>query len=294
MELGPGLRWAIETCRSATPGPAAAFVDGALFEPRDLVEFIPGDELAELCENDLIQLVDGKARFAFRCTSHNNLVSVMPPDQRVSADYVHMNSDTFWLLDLIWKHADPGEYAVELGTGNAIVAAHLVARYQRVLASDLPGPWLQYAQLTLAANAGRGRPSAAIACDVASALRPGSLDLVAANSPWSPAPPLDAEGNEMTFMAGGETGTELPARFLREGAALLRPGGTAITLCLDPTFDDGTRPLTPVLDDLRSQGYQVECIDSAVFDPQMVTQRLRKRSLPDLAHARHLAVVVKA
>jgi methylase of polypeptide subunit release factors len=162
-----------------------------------------------------------------------------------------------------------------------------------VLATDLPGPWLEFAQLTLAANAGRGRPSAAIACDVATALRPASFDLVAANSPWSPAPPIDVDGKELTFMARGSTGTELPARFLREGAALLRPGGTAITLCLDPEFDDGSRPLVPVLNELRADGYEVECVDSPVFPTAIVTERLRKNRLPTLRHARHLAVIVR-
>jgi len=152
---------------------------------------------------------------------------------------------------------------------------------------------MKYAQMTLAANAGRGRPSAAIACDVATALRPRSFDLVAANSPWSSAVPLDDDGNELTFMAGGSTGTELPARFLLEGAELLRPGGTAITLCLDPDFEDGSRPLEPVLDKLRENGLSVQCIASQVFPDDIVTERLRKNRLPTLTRARHIAVIVK-
>ena len=227
------------------------------------------------------------------CTNYNNLVSVMPSRQNVGADFVHINGDTFWLLELVWKHGRPGQAAVELGAGNAIVAAHMVARYQLVLATDLAGPWLKYAQLTLAANAGRGRPSAAIACDVATALRPQSFDLVAANAPWSPSAPIDDDGNEMTFMAGGDTGTELPSRFLRESAALLRPGGIAITLCLDPEFEDGSRPLQPVLQDLRDQGYSVECVDSPVFTTDIVTERLRKNRLPTLRRARHIAVLTR-
>ena len=294
MELGAGLRWAVESCRSAEPGPAAAFANGALFDPDDLSEFIPPDALADLCEQDLIYLTDGKAQCVYECTNHNNLVSIRPSRQDVDAGFVHVNTDTFWLLQLIWEHTQAGNYAVELGTGNAIVAAHLVARFRHVLATDLPGPWLKYAQLTLAANAGRGRPSAAIACDVATALRPRSFDLVAANSPWSPAPPTDVDGKELTFMAGGSTGTELPSRFLREGAALLRPGGTAITLCLDPEFEDGSQPLKPVLHELQADGYTVECVESTVFPTDVVTERLRINRLPTLRRARHIAVIVRS
>ena len=288
-----GLRWAVEACRSAEPGPAAAFAGGALFAPEDLARFVPTDVLQDLCARDQIYLASDKAQFIFTCTNYNNLVSIMPTRQDVTADFVHVNGDTFWLLQLVWEHGTPGQRAVELGAGNAIVAAHMVARYHTVLATDLPGPWLHYAQLTLAANAGRGRPSAAVACDVATALRPGSFDLVAANSPWSPAAPTDRDGNELTFMAGGSTGTELPARFLRESAALLRPGGVAITLCLDPEFEDGSRPLMPVLDELRSQGYALACIDSPVFPTDTVTERLRANRLPTLRSARHIAVVVR-
>lgn len=294
VQLGPGLRWAVETCRSSTAGPALNFTRGEAAATHGLDEFVPADALADLRAQGHITEENGTARLGVQCANFNNLVSVMPVEQDVGTDYVHLNSDTFWLIHLVWKHAKAGDCAVELGAGNAIIAAFLVARYRRVLATDLPGPWLRYAQLTLAANAGRGRPSAAIACDVASALRPESFDLVAANAPWSPAVPLSADGKELTFMAGGDTGTELPSRFLRDGARLLRPGGVAITLCLDPEFEDGSRPLSPVLDELRGDGYQVECIPSEVFPDEVVTERLRANRLPTLRRARHLAVIVRA
>ncbi len=291
--IGPGLRWVIEACRAGDLTAADIFSQGASCAESDLAGFVPTETLADLDANRLIERRDGTARLTIRCNNFNNLVSIMPAEQKLGADFVHLNADTMWLVRLVWKHATPGITAVELGTGNGIVAAHLVARYRRVLATDLPGPWLRYAQLTLEANAGRGRPSAVVACDVASALRPRSFDLVAANTPWSPAPPPDDDGKEMTFMAGGDTGTELPARFLREGAELLRPGGTAIMLCFDPEFEDGSRPLVPVLDGLVADGYRVECVDSEVFEPDWVTERLRSKRLPTLKHGRHLAVIIR-
>ena len=202
-EIGVGLRWAVEACRSADCGSADRFAQGEPHNQAELAEFMPRDVLADLDKRGLIARREGIAQLRVRCHNFNDLVSVMPLQQTMDADFVHLNSDTFWLLQLVWEHGGTGNYAVELGTGNGIVAAHMVARYRRVLATDVKGPWLGYAQLTLAANAGRGRPSAVVACDVATALRPGMFDLVAANSPWSPAVPVDEDGNALTFMAGG-------------------------------------------------------------------------------------------
>ena len=291
-EIGVGLRWAIEACRSAERSPADIFSQGGRCSEEDLARFIPVEALEDLDERQLIVRCHGTAQLTVTCHNFNNLVSVMPTHQDVDADFVHLNGDTFRLLKLIWKHGASGNYAVELGTGNGIVAAHMVARYKRVLATDLNGPWLHYARLTLAANAGRGRPSTVVASDVASALRPGQFDLVAANSPWSPAVPADDEGREVTFMAGGPTGTELPERFLRESAALLAPGGVSITLCFDPIFEDGSRPLMPILDELRSD-FEVECVDSEVWEPELITERLQANRLPNLAYGRHLAVITR-
>lgn len=293
MILGRGLRWAVEACRVADDSPADRFARGEAIAERELAELVPAAELADLERHELVVHRNGEAHLSIRCQNFNDLVSVLPREQRIDADFVHLNVDTGWLIHLAWHHASPGQYAVELAAGNAIVAAHLVARYRRVIATDVPGPWLRYAQLTLAANAARGRPSGVVVCDVAAGLRRSSFDLVVSNPPWSPAPPPDAGGNRITFMDGGPTGTELPARFLREGAALLRPGGTAITLCFDPTFDDGSRPLFDVLAEIRADGYTVETVDSPVFDTDQVTSRLRAHRLPTLKQGRHLAVIVR-
>jgi len=294
MMLGPGLRWAVEACRVGDGSPADRFARGDSLQIGELEQLLAPGELADLEREGLLVRSDGEAHLALRCQNFNDLVSVMPRAQEVDADFVHLNIDTGWLIDLAWRHARPGEYAVELAAGNAIVAAHLVARYKRVMATDVPGPWLRFAALTLAANAARGRPSGVVVSDVAAALRPESFDLVVSNPPWSPAAPPDASGKSITFMDGGPTGTELPARFLREGAPLLRPGGTAITLCFDPLFEDGSRPLYDVLEELRAGGYDVETIDSPVFPSDVVTERLRARRLPTLKQGRHLAVVVHA
>lgn len=293
MTIGPGLRWAVESCRRGDGSVADRFAGGEPVPERAFESTVPAEARAALEGEQLLERVDGSVELRLRCLNINDLVAIMPRSQRIDADFVHLNVDTLWLIQLAWQHAAPGERAVELAAGNAIAAAHLVARYRRVIATDVPGPWLRYARLTLAANAARGRPSAVVVSDVAAALRPGAFDLVISNPPWSPAAPPDAAGNTITFMDGGPTGTELPARFLREGAELLRPGGTAITLCFDPTFDDGHQPLQDIIEDLRAAGLGVEIVDSPVFETDLVTTRLRARRLPTLRRGRHVAVIVR-
>lgn len=293
MEIGIGLRWVVEACRRNDDSAGDLFACGHTCAEAHLGDFMPAEVRADLEAGGLLTRTDdGAVRLTLRCHNVNNLVSIVPYDQGFDAGFVHVNADTGWLVNLAWQHGEPGDAAVELAAGNAIAAAHLVARYKRVVATDVPGPWLRFAQLTLAANAARGRPSGVVVSDVAAALRPAAFDLVIANPPWSPAAPKDVDGRTITFMDGGPTGTELPARFLREGPSLLRRGGTAITLCFDPWFEDGRRPLLEVLDDIRADGFGVETIDSPIFPTDEVTARLRERRLPTLKQGRHLAVVV--
>ena len=69
---------------------------------------------------------------------------------------------------------------------------------------------------------------------------------MAANTPWVPAS-ADADTPVSTYANGGRDGLELPARFLVEGAALLRPGGVAVLLALHVVRTDGARPLLEAL-----------------------------------------------
>lgn len=292
-EIGPGLRWVVEACRNSDDEALCRIAAGADVGPGELKRSLPAGVLADLENEGLVATTDeGLRHLSVSCVSVRGLVSLLPARQQVGADFVHLNGDSFWLIQLAWRHGSPGTWAAELGTGNGFIAAHLVAKYRRVIATDLPGPWMRYARMTLAANRGRGRPTGVIACDIASALRPGMFDLVVSNTPWSPNPGLDEDGNVQTFMDGGPTGTELPSRFIREAMDLLAPGGVAIMACLDTTFDDGSRPLQPVLDEVVDRGFGLEIEESPLFPPELITPSLRAERLPDLRHALHMAAVI--
>ncbi len=158
----------------------------------------------------------------------------------------YVGADSAHLVDAVLRLAPHGDRAAELGTGTGLLAALLARRYRVVVATDVAADVALAAAVTLALNpAPEGHGAGAAVADVAAGLRPATFDLVAANAPWVPhdgfgtAPPL--------FANGGETGSELPRRFLVEGAALLRPGGVAVTLGLDTTLRDGRRPLQDVV-----------------------------------------------
>ena len=291
------LRYVCEVVRADPDGPVACFARGGIAS-RDSVERRLGSVRVAALEhegwlrpNDSADGRDG-VQLTVSLEVFNGLISVLPVEQDLGADYVHVNSDSFWLLDLVWEHASGGTWAAELGIGNGIVAAHLAAKYTRVVGTDLAGPWIRYAQLTLEANEARGRPTGAVVTDVGSGLRRGVFDLVVSNTPWSPSSPVDDDGRAMTFMAGGPTGTELPSRFLLDAADLLAPGGLAILLCFDPTFDDGSRPLQRTLDEIGARGHRVELIDSPIMPPELITPRLQAR-LPRLRHGAHVAVLIR-
>ena len=129
--------------------------------------------------------------------------------------------------------------------------------------------------------------------DVASGLRTRSFDLVAANTPWVPAS-NDPDSPAGIYANGGRDGFELPARFLIEGAALLRPGGVAVLLALHVVRTDGARPLLELCGMLEQEGFSVALVPTPLNRsfPQLSTKTLAR--CPDLVEAVHVAVVVGA
>jgi methylase of polypeptide subunit release factors len=291
--VGPGLRWVVEQCRAGDDRPGFdRFQWGASLDADDFDRIVPSTVHAELEQEGMLQQDSDGIRLAVSCNSINGIVSIMPADQAVDADHVHLNIDTIWLLKLIWRLVEPGGRAADLGTGSGLIAAYLIARFNQVVATDIHRPSLWYAQLTLDANRVRGRDSSLVCTDIAAGLRPGSFDLVVANPPWSPAFPQDDRGRVVTFADGGPSGTELPSRFLHQSADLLTPRGTAIVLALDPTFDDGRRPLMDTINDLQGRGLHVEVLTSEIFAQGVVFGGLSKR-VDDLVAADHVAIVIK-
>ena len=186
------------------------------------------------------------------------------------------------------------ERAADLGAGTGVLAAILARTYATVLATDLAPRAAAAANLTLRLNV-RASTSASAQWSRTAAWSsvPCSFDLVTVNPPWVP-DAVDAEVSQRVFADGGPTGAELPSRFLREGATLLRPGGIAIVLALDVLFADGERPIRAVCTDLEAGGFTTAIVPTplARMLPDLVTTIHARQ--PRIVDAEHVAAVVAA
>jgi hypothetical protein len=260
--------------------------------PRADVEHVLGIYVVELLLTDgLLQARADMVRLAVAILGTRDMLTVAP-DLGGGKDGVYLGLDSAYLIEIALRLAPTGERAADLGTGTGLLAAVLSRRYRAVVATDVLGRSATAAQLTLALNDRQeGHIWGTVVCDLANGLRPGSFDLVTANPPWVPTPPLPGKRRRL-YRDGGPTGVESPARFLQAGAALLRMGGVSVTLALDVTMDGGRRPLREVCAHLESLGNA-----TAIF-PTPVNQRFpelpaRMCALhPALVDAAHVAIVV--
>jgi release factor glutamine methyltransferase len=216
------------------------------------------------------------------------------PDAGHRPDMVYIGPDSPLLVEVVLRLAPRGERAVDLGTGTGLLAAALSRRYRCVVATDIVRRAAEAARCTMMLN---DRPPGHVwltaQTDVTCGLRTRSFDLVAANTPWVPAS-VDADTPVSIYANGGRDGLELPARFLVEGAALLRPGGVAVLLALHVVRTDGARPLMELCGNLEQEGYSVAVVPTPLNRtfPQLSTKTLAR--CPDLVEAIHVAVVIGA
>jgi release factor glutamine methyltransferase len=118
---------------------------------------------------------------------------------------------------------------VDIGTGSGAIAATLALETgARVIGTDV-----SVAALRVAAENGRrlGASVTWAACDLGSALRTSSFDLVVSNPPYVPAsdkPTLQREVRDYEpeiALYGGDDGLEVYRRLIPEAERLLTPGG---------------------------------------------------------------------
>jgi len=280
---------------TAGGGPLVELTAGAP-RPAACVRDSLGEVLFGALEREgLLELTADGAEVAARVrllTSPDFVVAA--PDTGHRSDLVYVGPDTSVLVEAALRLAPSGERAVDLGTGAGLVAAALSPRYRCVVATDIVQRATEVAGWTLMLN---DRPPGhvwlTVQADVTRGLRKRSFDLVVANTPWVPASP-DPDAPARVYADGGRDGIELPARFLMEGAALLRPGGLAVMLALHAVRADGRRPLLERCGVLERDGFTVAVLPTTLnttydeLSPKVLTR------CPDLVEVVHVAVVVGA
>lgn len=125
--------------------------------------------------------------------------------------------------------------AADLGTGSGAIAIALATEVPgtRVWAVDISAPALDLARENAAAN-GALAAITFVQADAGAALPEltGRCDVVVSNPPYVPPetphePEVDADP-QLALAGGGPRGLDLPVRFLRRAAELVRPGGTVV------------------------------------------------------------------
>jgi release factor glutamine methyltransferase len=112
-----------------------------------------------------------------------------------------------------------------------------------------------------------------VACDLASALASGALDLLVSNPPYVPlrdAPGLQREVRDYephVALFAGETGLEIYARLVKEAERVLRPGGTLV-------MELGFRTSGPVREMLGPVWQDVQIVPDLAGIPRVLAARL--------------------
>ena len=230
---------------------------------------------------------------SFEVLSDGKAMAILPfldSADDVPIDSVYAGTDTWLLRDQAWKYGLHGKRAIDLGTGTGLVAAFLTSRYKTVVATDINQRATQTAQLSreLLPETAKSRMHV-VANDVAAGIQPGIFDFVCVNAPWVPAHRADGR----IYSQGGETGFELPRRFILEGTELLAPGGTFIALCAELSFTDGSNPLREMLDDLEQNGFVTFIEPTPAPHPFHTAADRTAETLPGLETARHVTAVIQ-
>ena len=236
---------------------------------------------------------ESRFSLSFEVLSDGKAMAILPflgSADDVPIDSVYAGADTWLLRDQAWKYALHGKRAIDLGTGTGLVAAFLTSRYETVLATDINQRATRTAQLSreLLPESKKSRMHV-ITNNVAAGLRPGTFDFVCINAPWVPA--HRAEGR--IYSQGGESGFELPRRFILEGTELLTPGGVFIALCADLTFLDGTNPLRDLIEGFERKGFATLVEPTPAPHPFHAAADGTAETLPGLKSARHVTVVIQ-
>jgi methylase of polypeptide subunit release factors len=250
-------------------------------------------DVERLAAAGALDLRDGTVVPRFAVFARDATLVLLPRDDGFAPHRVYFGRDSVWLAEIAGQVRSGGGAAADLGTGAGAVAALLAHRYARFVATDVAPRTAASAAITMALNPrADGRPAGAVClADVACGLRPGSFDLVTANPPWVP-DRRDGSASR-TYSAGGSSGFELPRRFMVEAAELLAPGGVAVVLGIDATWDDGSRPLPALVRGLRRLGYEVavqpteQAVMWPTFESDMTTW------FPRMATVAHVAVLIR-
>jgi release factor glutamine methyltransferase len=188
----------------------------------------------------------------------------------VSSDVLIPRPETEHLVEAAIAKIQPDDTVLDIGAGSGAIAITLALETQaRVLATDISTSAL----LVAAANALRLEAQVAfLACDLASCLRPSSIDLLVSNPPYVPRtdqPSLQREVRDWepeVALFAGPSGLEIYTRIIEQARTVVRPGGWLL-------FELGYNSLGPVRDMLGAAWEAVEIRNDLAGLPRVLEAR---------------------
>jgi len=136
----------------------------------------------------------------------------------VSPDVYNPSDDSYLLLKVV--EVSPDGSFLEVGTGTGLVAVHAAKLGAKVTAVDINPHAVDCAKRNAARNNVRLE---VVHGDLFDKI-PGSFDVIAFNPPYLPGEPTSTTWIEKAW-SGGDEGSEVAVRFLRDAWRHLNPGG---------------------------------------------------------------------
>lgn len=179
---------------------------------------------------------------------------------------VFFGPDTYRYCTLLRRAVTTATRVVDIGCGSGVGGLCLADRVERIVLADINEVALSLARVN-AQLAGVADRVQIVACDLFASVH-GALDLVIANPPY-----LHDPGHRVYRDGGGELGTGLGVRIVREGLARLTSGGRLILYTGAPIVDGEDRvraAIAPILDPAAVH-WTYEEIDPDVFGEELDT-----------------------
>ena len=140
--------------------------------------------------------------------------------------------DSFLLLRAALREVRPDDRVLEVGTGSGYIAAGLLGRAARVVATDI-NPH--------AAASARARGVEVVRTDLAAGIS-GPFDLILFNPPYLPTAPEERIDDWLEYaLDGGPTGRAVIERFIADAGRVLAPSGRILLLISSLTGPDEVR-----------------------------------------------------
>jgi release factor glutamine methyltransferase len=192
-------------------------------------------------------------------------------DFRVTPDVLIPRPETEHLVEACLSRIQPCNWVLDVGTGSGAIAVTLALETQsHVFATDISAPALRVA----AENARLLQaPVTLCACDLASCLRSGAIDVLVSNPPYVPAtdqPGLQREVRDYephVALFGGESGLDIYRRLIQDARRVLRPNGWLLV-------ELGYNSIGPVRAMLGTDWHEIETMSDLAGLPRVLAARL--------------------